>query len=110
MRNTIENLIISLLVFIVGASVGGVAVHKADVSTMSRMMETQKQLIKSQENVVLEAINKNTTNVVNEVHNEIEKLKLKNSTLTNEKSDNLTPTIQNNISKPEKKRFRLFKK
>jgi len=102
MKNTIENLIISLLVFIVGVSIGGISVHKADLSTMDK-------LIKSQERVMLEAVNKQTTKVVNEVHNEIQKLKLKNSTLTNEKSDKIDPTINTNIENP-KKRLRLFKK
>lgn len=104
MRNTIENLIISLLVFIVGASVGGVAVHKADLSMIDTIMKHQNE-------VIIEAVNKNTTEVINQHLTEVKKLKLKNSELSNINKDNITPEIETKvIYKQEKKRFRLFKK
>lgn len=101
MKNTIENLVISLIVFIIGSFTGAFLMHKGNVSMMDKMMKHQNE-------VTIQAINKNTTEVINQSLTEIKKLKLKNSELTNVSDDEIKPLIQTSIDKPEKKRFNLF--
>lgn len=70
LKNIVENTIISLLVFIVGASVGGYIGYKASLSASELVLNNQKDLIE-------QAIKKETNHIENTVKTEIDKIKNK---------------------------------
>lgn len=86
MRNTIENIIIALVVFIFGSYTGGMIGYKASLKACERMLEIQKSTIEL-------AIQKETTNITNQVTTEIRKIKSKKSEPINIVIDPTTKSV-----------------
>jgi gas vesicle protein len=103
-RNTIENIIIALVVFIVGATTGGVIGYYASLNTTKAVVELQKETIEK-------AIAKETNSIKNVITNTFEKKAFK-------KGENVTLNIDSDASGSfqidsvdnpvEKKRKRFF--
>ena len=88
-KNTSENLIISIIMLVVGVVIGGGLMYLAMV-----------KVLESNQKVLIEAVNKSTTEIKNETN--IKKIKKANSEIDNAIS---LDTLLN-----KKHRFHLFKK
>ena len=86
LRNTVENIIIALVVFIVGASTGGAIGYKSAVNAGEKVMMNQKSLIE-------DAIHKESTSITNAVTTQIDKIKSKKSEPINIVIDPSTQSI-----------------
>lgn len=101
MRNTIENIIIALVVFIFGSATGGYIGYKAAKESANSVIELQSETFK-------QAIEKNTTEVNNTISNEFKKVKNKKGEPINIIIDNATKSVitsdTNQMVTVEKKR------
>lgn len=86
MRNTVENIIIALVVFIFGTLVGGYVGYQSALNSAEKILELQKTTIEL-------AIKKETTNISNAVTTEIRKIKGKKSEPINIVIDPTTKSI-----------------
>ncbi len=107
LKNTIENLILSIIIFIVGGLVG----YKLSLNAVERTLDYQKD-------VIVEAIRKETTAINNNVTTTFDKIKSKKSEPINIIIDPTTNSVISNkdttqiITVEEKKGFfkRIFSK
>lgn len=92
MKNTIENIIIALVVFIAGSFTGAYVAYKATSESMLKLTTVNNEVIK-------QAISKATTEIINHTEIEMRRMKLKKGSAIDIKPE---PTPDS--------RFRLFKK
>ncbi len=85
-KNTAENLGISIITFLSGAFTCYVLMSKTVDSTANRILEANNE-------VIMEAIKKETTSITNEFKTEIKKLKNRKGSVTLETS----PILENKI-------------
>lgn len=100
MKNTIENIIIALIVFIVGSFAGGFIGYKAAVNAIG-----------SQKEIIQQAIDKNTSEIQNTFSTEIKKLKNKNGNTdltTSPKMENQMENVNEQARYYRERNWRLF--
>ncbi len=101
MKNTIENIIIALVVFIVGTFSGAYVGYQASLSTTDKVISLQKETIEK-------AIEKNTAVIHNEITNQFRKIKSKKSGPINLVIDSETQSAITDTVVPRQKRRRRW--